>query len=48
MCFGLTGIRFAVMGQFDKSVLAIILAGVALGSGAVGVSRIRRALASEA
>jgi drug/metabolite transporter (DMT)-like permease len=28
--------------------LAIILAGVALGSGAVGVSRIRRALASEA
>jgi CDP-diacylglycerol--serine O-phosphatidyltransferase len=28
MCFGLTGIRFAVMGQFDKSVLAIILAGV--------------------
>ncbi|MEP7223259.1 MAG: phosphatidylcholine/phosphatidylserine synthase [Novosphingobium sp.] len=28
LCFGLTGIRFAVMGQWEKSVLAVILAGV--------------------
>lgn len=28
LCFGLTGIRFAIGGEFDKAVLAIILAGV--------------------
>ena len=28
LCVGLTGIRFAIAGEFEKSVLAVILAGV--------------------
>jgi CDP-diacylglycerol--serine O-phosphatidyltransferase len=28
LCFGLTGIRFAITGQWDKAVLAVVLAGV--------------------
>ena len=28
LCVGLTGIRFAIAGEFEKSVLAVLLAGI--------------------